>query len=178
MKYFVQIGGREVVVELDGGAIRVDGEPVTAVLEPLPGTPLRQLRVGDRSVVLDVVDRGRGAWELGHRGERWDAEVIDERTRHIRSLTGGERPRSGAGEVKAPMPGLVVRVLVEPGQRVEAGAGLVVLEAMKMENQIKAPAAGMVVSVRVEAGQAVEKGQVLVALGPLEEGLPGGAPAT
>ncbi len=56
------------------------------------------------------------------------------------------------------MPGLVLRVLVEPGQRVEAGAGLVVLEAMKMENQIKAPAAGVVEAVRVEAGTGGRKG--------------------
>ena len=166
MKYFVQIAGREVVVEITGDAVRVDGEPVAAVLEPLPGTPLCQLHLGDRTVVLEVASGERGTWELGHRGERWEAEVVDERTRHIRSLTGGDRVRSGAGEVKAPMPGLVVRLLVEPGQRVEAGAGLVVLEAMKMENQIKASAAGVVVALRVEAGHAVEKGQVLVVLGP------------
>jgi pyruvate carboxylase subunit B len=166
MKYFVQIAGREVVVELTGDAVRVDGELVSAVLEALPGTPLRQLHLGDRTVVLEVVSGGRGIWELGQRGERWEAEVIDERTRHIRSLTGGDRVRTGAGEVKAPMPGLVVRLLVEPGQRVEAGAGLVILEAMKMENQIKASAPGVVLALRVEAGQAVEKGQVLVVLGP------------
>ena len=56
------------------------------------------------------------------------------------------------------MPGLVVRVLVEAGQRVEAGAGLAVLEAMKMENQIKAPAAGVVRGLRVAAGPGGGKG--------------------
>jgi biotin carboxyl carrier protein len=60
------------------------------------------------------------------------------------------------------MPGLIVRVLVEPGQEVEAGAGLVVLEAMKMENELKASAAGTVSAIRSQAGEAVEKGQVLV----------------
>jgi biotin carboxyl carrier protein len=60
------------------------------------------------------------------------------------------------------MPGLVVRVLVEAGQEVEAGTGLVVLEAMKMENELKAPAGGTVSTVRSQAGEAVEKGQVLV----------------
>jgi pyruvate carboxylase subunit B len=60
------------------------------------------------------------------------------------------------------MPGLVVRVQVEPGVRVSAGDGLVVLEAMKMENELKAPAGGVVKRVRVAAGEAVEKGQVLV----------------
>jgi pyruvate carboxylase subunit B len=60
------------------------------------------------------------------------------------------------------MPGLVLRVLAEAGQEVGVGAGLVVLEAMKMENELKAPAAGMVGAIRVQPGQAVEKGQVLV----------------
>lgn len=164
MKYFVQVAGVEVEVAIEAGGVRVDGELVPAVLEPLPGTPLRQLRIGDRTMVYSVASPERGLWELGHRGERWEASVVDERTRHIRSLTGGGRQRVGAGEVKAPMPGLVLRVLVEEGQLVEAGAGLAVLEAMKMENQIKAPVAGVVVAVRVEAGKAVEKGQVLVVL--------------
>jgi pyruvate carboxylase subunit B len=142
----------------------VDGELIDAALEPLAGTPLQQLRLGERTLVFSMEAADRGEWALGYRGERWEASVIDERTRHIRSLTGDGRQRVGAGEVKAPMPGLVLRVLVEAGQQVEAGAGLVVLEAMKMENQIRAPAAGVVEAVRVEAGQAVEKGQILVVL--------------
>ena len=60
------------------------------------------------------------------------------------------------------MPGLVLRVEVTPGQKVAAGAGLVVLEAMKMENELKASAAALVRSVRVQAGEAVEKGQILI----------------
>jgi pyruvate carboxylase subunit B len=60
------------------------------------------------------------------------------------------------------MPGLVVRVQVEAGQNVAAGAGVVVLEAMKMENELRATVAGTVRTVRVRAGEAVEKGQVLV----------------
>jgi biotin carboxyl carrier protein len=164
VKYFVQVRGREFVVDIEGDGVWVDGAAVPAALEPLPGTPLRQLRIGGRTLVFSVEPTGRGSWELGSRGERWEASVIDERTRHIRSLAGEGRPRAGAGEVKAPMPGLVLRVLVVPGQRVEAGAGLAVLEAMKMENQIKAPVAGVVESVRVAAGTAVEKGQVLVVL--------------
>jgi biotin carboxyl carrier protein len=60
------------------------------------------------------------------------------------------------------MPGLVVKVLAEPGQAVAAGAGLVVLEAMKMENELKAPASGVVGAVLARAGEAVEKGQALI----------------
>lgn len=164
MRYFVQVLGQEFEVDIEPDGVRVDGVLVPAVLEALPGTPLRQLRMGAHTMVLSMESSRRGTWELGYRGERWEASVIDERTRHIRSLTGEGRQRAGAGEVKAPMPGLVLRVMVEPGQRVEAGAGLAVLEAMKMENQIKAPVAGVVEAVRVAAGTAVEKGQVLVVL--------------
>jgi len=88
--------------------------------------------------------------------------VLDERTRHIRSLAGGGDQRRAAGVLKAPMPGLVVRVQVQPGEKVAAGDPLVVLEAMKMENELKAGAPGVVKSVRVAPGEAVEKGQVLV----------------
>jgi pyruvate carboxylase subunit B len=65
------------------------------------------------------------------------------------------------------MPGLVVRVAATAGQAVAAGQGLIVLEAMKMENELRAPAAGRVTSVRVSEGQAVEKGQVLIEFGDL-----------
>jgi biotin carboxyl carrier protein len=88
--------------------------------------------------------------------------VMDERTRHIRSLTAGSTGARGPAPLRAPMPGLVVRVLVESGQEVAVGAGVVVLEAMKMENELKAPSAGVVGAIRVGAGEPVEKGQVLV----------------
>jgi biotin carboxyl carrier protein len=92
--------------------------------------------------------------------------VLDERARHIRSLTGGGERARGPAVLKAPMPGLVVRVQVEAGQPVAAGAGVVVLEAMKMENELRAAAAGVVRIVRVRPGEAVEKGQVLVEFDP------------
>ena len=105
---------------------------------------------------LGIESAGAGHWAITRRGERTEIEVIDERTRHIRSLTGaGDRPR-GPAALKAPMPGLVVRVQVEAGQSVAAGAGVVVLEAMKMENELRAAAAGTVRTVRVSAGEAVE----------------------
>jgi biotin carboxyl carrier protein len=65
-------------------------------------------------------------------------------------------------QVKAPMPGLVLRVLVEPGQKVTKGEPLLVLEAMKMENMIKAPGDAIVSSVKAQLGQAVEKNQILI----------------
>jgi biotin carboxyl carrier protein len=95
-------------------------------------------------------------------GERYEVEVVDERTRHIRSLTGSSDRGRGPGVLRAPMPGLVVRVQAQAGQAVSPGAGMVVLEAMKMENELRAASAGVVRAVRVAVGEAVEKGQVLV----------------
>ncbi|MGB0402504.1 MAG: acetyl-CoA carboxylase biotin carboxyl carrier protein subunit [Salibacteraceae bacterium] len=70
---------------------------------------------------------------------------------------------NGAAEdLLAPMPGLVLEILVKPGQEVEKGDSLLVLEAMKMENNIKCPADGVVKSIEIEKGQAVEKGQDLI----------------
>jgi biotin carboxyl carrier protein len=162
VRYFVSVGGRTVEVEVDGDRVTVGGQVLTAGLSRVPGTPLRQLLVDGRSVALAADPAGRGRWTLTRRGERWDAEVVDERTRHIRALTGGGEGARGPGALRAPMPGLVVRILVEAGQSVGPGAGLVVLEAMKMENELKAAAAGTVRGVRVKAGEAVEKGQVMV----------------
>jgi biotin carboxyl carrier protein len=72
------------------------------------------------------------------------------------------RPRSGDGRVKAPIPGLISRILVEPGATVTAGQPLVILEAMKMENEIRAPFDGVVQSVAIAVGQTVLRNTVLV----------------
>jgi biotin carboxyl carrier protein len=162
VKFIAFVAGQTVEVEVNGERVTVDGRPYSAVLGSLPGTPLRSLLLNGHPQPATVEALGRGRWLLTLAGDRWEVEVIDERTRHIRSLTSGGDHRRMAGVLKAPMPGLVVRVHAQPGDRVVAGAGIVVLEAMKMENELKAPASAQVKSVRVAPGEAVEKGQVLV----------------
>jgi len=101
---------------------------------------------------------------LGVVGERVEVEALDERSWQRQTHAA---PRAGPAEsrtVKAPMPGLVVRIEVAAGQPVLAGAGLVVVEAMKMENELRAPHAGVVATVHVAVGQAVERGAPLVTL--------------
>jgi biotin carboxyl carrier protein len=162
LKYFVKIEGREVPVEVEGDRVRVEGRELRAHLTVVPGTPLRHLLVGADSLALVVEPQDRGEWRLAVEGTSCLATVVDERTRHIQSLTGDSGKALGPAHLKAPMPGLVLRVLARVGEAVEAGRGLVVLEAMKMENELRASAAGVVVSIRVVQGQAVEKGQVLL----------------
>jgi pyruvate carboxylase subunit B len=168
VKYFVTVGGRESEVVVDGDRVTVGGSTCTASLRAIPGGPIRQLVIDGRPTVLTMRSAGRGQWNLGTGGDRWEAEAVDERTRHIRSLTAGAEGQRGPIALRAPMPGLVVKVLAEPGQEVAAGAGLVVLEAMKMENELKAPAAVVVLAVPARPGQAVEKGEVLVEFRPPE----------
>ena len=162
MKYFVTVLGREFEIEVDGERVTVAGRAYQASLGAVAGTPVRQLLLDGRSEALGVESAGGGLWTISRRGERCEVEVTDERTRHIRGLTGGADRARRPTVIKAPMPGLVVRVQVEAGQSVVSGAGVVVLEAMKMENELRAPAPGVVRTVRVRAGEPVEKGQVLV----------------
>jgi pyruvate carboxylase subunit B len=173
MKYYVRVGEppRTVEVEVQGTQVTVDGTPFEAQFAAVPGTPLYHLLLGKESwtVAVQPVEDGGSAggarWTLGVAGERVTVEALDERTRQIRALAGAQPVAPASGTVVAPMPGLVLRVLVEAGQHVAAGAGLVVVEAMKMENELRAARAAVVSQVHVEVGQVVERGAPLVTLG-------------
>jgi len=162
MKYVVTIGGQAIEVEVDGDRVTVAGRTRVAALGSLPGTPIRHLVLDGRLMTLAAKPGGGGRWEVTARGEYWDVEVIDERTRYIRGLAGAGGGRQQQRYLLAPMPGLVVRVPVAVDDQVAAGASLVVLEAMKMENELRAPAAATVRAVLVQPGQTVEKGEKLV----------------
>src|SRR5439155_10901483 len=138
-----------------------------------PGSPFIHRRLGQRSrTIAPQAARGRRPpsppprWALGAAGERFEIEVQDDRSRQIEALTGQGRKVAAGGVVKAPMPGLVVRVEVSVGQVVEAGEGLVVVEAMKMENELRASHRAIVEQIHVSAGDRVEKGAPLVTLSP------------
>jgi pyruvate carboxylase subunit B len=168
VKYIVDVNGERVTVDLDGTHAEVDGERIEVGLTAIPGTPVRLVRLGEQ--VHRVTARrgsGRGQWTLDVDGTRVAAEALDERLRAIRDLTAATEAASGPAPLIAPMPGLVVRIAVAVGDEVSAGQGLVVIEAMKMENELRSPSAGLVTAVRATTGQPVEKGAVLVELGPL-----------
>jgi pyruvate carboxylase subunit B len=163
VKYFVTIGSQTLEVTVEDGRVLVGGEAVDAQLVALSGTPLYHLLLGGQSWTVAAQPlEGVARWALGAVGERVEVTAVDERTRQQEALSGHSASPRGGGTVVAPMPGMVVRVEVVPGQRVEAGAGLVVVEAMKMENELRAARAGVVEAVHVTVGQAVEKGESLV----------------
>jgi biotin carboxyl carrier protein len=166
VKYVVDLNGKRSVISIEPEGLRVeDREPIPAELSEIEGTPVRLLKIGN-DVHRVVMERreGRGRYTLWVDGYRFDAEALDERTRAIRELSAQNAASSGPAPIKAPMPGLIVRVNVQVGDSVEAGQGVVVMEAMKMENELRAIASGNVKSVEVAPGQAVEKGALLVSL--------------
>jgi pyruvate carboxylase subunit B len=170
MRYTVSVGERTLEVELGAEGALVDGRPVDAALAHAAGTPVRGLRVGAETYRL-VAERGPGGrWRLHLRGRTLDVDVVDERTKAIRAMTGAGAAALGPRPIVAPMPGMVVKVEVGEGDVVESGQGIVIVEAMKMENELRASGPGRVTRVHVSRGQAVEKDQVLVDLEPIEPG--------
>ena len=165
--YEVEVGGRRLTVEVTGASVKVDGRLVSARLDAPGGSPVRSLVLDERAqaFVATAAD-GRGEWRIVIGADRLDVVALDERARAIRAMGAAQGKAAHAGAVTAPMPGLVVRVLVSEGERVEAGTGLIVIEAMKMENEIKAPAAGVVRRVLAGPGASVEKGAVLIEMEP------------
>ena len=165
MKYVVELGGERVEVELEGGSARIGDETCPAHVTDVAGTPVRLVTIGNE--VHRVVARrgpGRGRYTLWVDGYRFEAEALDERTRAIRDITAASTKPSGPAPVIAPMPGRIVRINVVPGDAVSAGQGVVVMEAMKMENELRASAAGTVKAVFTTVGATVEKGAVLIEL--------------
>jgi pyruvate carboxylase subunit B len=165
MRYIVDLNGERREVEVDGESVRLDGQALVGRVEEIEGTPVRLVTIGSE-VHRVIVRRGasRGAYTLWVDGFRFEGEALDERTRTIRDITAASSKATGPAPVVAPMPGLIVRVTVAPGDVVQAGQGLVVMEAMKMENELRASAAGTVKAVHASPGKAVEKGTILVEL--------------
>lgn len=125
-------------------------------IRPEPG--VLNLMYGGRSIEAGIVPFDEGV-EVDIRGLSHEVAVVDPRRKALR--TGAA---SAGGSVKTQMPGRVVRVLVEPGATVEKGTPLVVVEAMKMENEIKSPRDGVVSRIAVSEGDLVEARAVLVEL--------------
>ncbi len=181
MRYFVSIEGEEhtvEVTELPGGGFQVqsvtaqgDGEapgevlsaPVQARLEKSGYGALVQ--VGGRVFDLNLQGSVPGELQVFASGQRVQASVETARSRAAAKVRGQRAGGAGAGEVKSPMPGKVVKVLVSEGDVVEQGQPLVVVEAMKMENELTAPVAGVVRAVHVQAGDTVENSGKLVTVG-------------
>jgi biotin carboxyl carrier protein len=166
LRYYVTIRGRERVVDVAEGAngkasVTLDGRPVEADLVELHGATLHSLLLDGHSREM-VIEREGDRVDVWLDGERIEAVVRDEVSRAIAAVL--KAPAAGPSAVEAPMPGVVVSVPVKVGDAVEAGQPVVVVEAMKMQNELVAEMAGVVASVDVKPGQTVDRGAILVRL--------------
>jgi acetyl/propionyl-CoA carboxylase alpha subunit len=165
VKYIVEIGGERHEVDLDGPEATLDGTATSASVSEVEGSPVRLVTIGGVQHRVVVRREGpKGRYVLWLDGWRFEVEALDERARTIRDLSAAAAVAAGPAPVVAPMPGLIVRVHVQVGDEVAAGQPVVVMEAMKMENELRAPAAGRVRAIAAQPGKAVEKGAVLVEL--------------
>ena len=165
MKYYVSIHGRphevRVVERLGELQVEVDGKPMAIEYEEVDRLGQVAVRVGRKSFGISI-EGDEHTLTATIAGHVYAVEIEDERERAAHAAA--RAAAKGGGLVKSIMPGVVVQVLVQPGQAVEKGQSLLVLEAMKMQNEIAAPADGVVKQVHVTEGAAVGSGAKLVTL--------------
>lgn len=167
MKYFAKISQKEYELELkrshEGIALLLNGKPKHAELKRIGESSLFSLIVDNRSYQL-FIEEATGGYSVSVEGDKHFVELEDEKARFIRSLTKSDEKEKSLTEIKAPMPGLIVSVTVSEGQKIKKGERLIIIEAMKMENEIRANGDGTVKKVLVKEKESVEKDGVLLVL--------------
>jgi len=161
MKLAVKLNARDhaIDVSIEGNRLRgtVDGNAIEAdAVEVSPG--IYSVLIGGCAFEVRVEACGAGL-QINMDGREYSATIRDPRQWHRRDAS--EMETQGRQKVAAPMPGKIVRLLVRAGDQVEAGQGVVVVEAMKMQNEVRAPKSGKVEKLLVSEGQAVTAGETL-----------------
>ena len=169
MRLNAEIEGERVTLEVKREGVRVFAEVGGRRYE------LEARRVGEGEYLMTSAGRvyecrvgaeagaeagGRGGLRVSVGAREYGVTLTD--PKHLRGASAGGGEQGGRAQIKAPMPGKVVRVLVEAGQAVEAGQPVVVVEAMKMQNELKSPKSGTVAELRAAPGSTVNAGDVLV----------------
>lgn len=167
MKYFATVNEQVYEIDIDHhGRVTVDGSELAADMRLVGGNNLYSLLVDNASyeVLMDPENDSHSTYRIMTRGLQYVVRVQDERSRRLALVDRNLRPPDGELLIKAPIPGLVVKAPVQPGQEVAEGDTLIILEAMKMENELRAPRAGVVHEVKVSPGAQVQLGQTLLTL--------------
>ena len=156
-------GTRQFELQRNGDTYRVvnEGEEFTTVDARPVANDRWSLLVGSRSYEAKVT-RDKTTYRVEIDGRSFSFDLTDPAKAMIRRAGAGAH---GPGRIAAPMPGRIVRLLVGLGQEVRRGEGVVVVEAMKMENELTAPRDGVVTEIGVDEGQAVEGGVTLAVIG-------------
>ncbi|PIU45390.1 MAG: hypothetical protein COS95_04020 [Ignavibacteriales bacterium CG07_land_8_20_14_0_80_59_12] len=162
--YTVRIGKRKFDVEFrNDGTILLNGEEKDWTFQMIgPHQAVVSSPVRTRAFVLAGREENRVL--LHSSGREANCEVMDQRLELLQRVRGASAALQSVSEIRAPMPGLIVKVKVNEGESVRPGTNLLVLEAMKMENEIRSVQYGVVEKIHVKQGMAVEKNQPLVKL--------------
>jgi acetyl/propionyl-CoA carboxylase alpha subunit len=177
MKYYVELGETEVGLEVlhnqEGTVInRIEGDEIVGVTHvdfapvhsnPLTGEGLYSLIANGKSYELYVEPNEHGL-RIALRGNRFDIHVLTDREWRLKKVAPRQVTHSGELNITAPMPGLVKAILAEVGAVVSKGQRLLVLEAMKMENDITSPVDGKVTKINIQPGTVVEGGKLLISI--------------
>ena len=163
MKYYTRVDNTEYEVEINGESIVLNGEPVNVDLMRSGAAELYSVLFGGRSYEM-LVNADRFNYTINVRGVQFQVQVEDERARRMNRARRLPTLPEGELAITAPIPGLVVRVLVAEGDSIEEGQPVVLLEAMKMENELRAMRGGIVKSVLAAAGQRVDQNAPLIIL--------------
>jgi biotin carboxyl carrier protein len=159
--YWVSIGEHEFQVRIHGNQLTVDGEPVDVNLIPLNGHGMHLLRRNQQALEMHFSPQDASNYQVLVGGHLVQAQVKKAglwKNSHARTAQ--------QGDLRAPMPGLVVSIHVTEGAYVEKGDLLAVVESMKMQMQMRSAISGFVRGIDVKPGQQVDKGQVLVRVDP------------
>jgi acetyl/propionyl-CoA carboxylase alpha subunit len=169
VRFIARHGGEEIPIEVErqGRVYRVRMGDRWLVADVVNAGPyLRSLRLEDGTQLTLVHDREGTMHQISLADSIIHVDITDPLSLKRK---GREDELGAGGLIRALMPGRIVRVMVKKGESVRKGGGLLVLEAMKMENEIQAPADGIVEQVFVEPGQTVESGAELLHLAPLDQ---------
>jgi biotin carboxyl carrier protein len=176
MKYIATIiptgvpvgAGRTYEIEVgEDGLLHMGDQTFNADLRAIGSLDLYSLLLNNKSYEVHVQETERNGYRVmissqGYEG--YEVRVLDERAYRASQVSGAMAGGASDSAVKAPIPGLVVKVLVEEGAEVAAGQTLVILEAMKMENELRAPRPGVIATIKAKPGNSVNQGDVLVTL--------------
>ena len=166
-RYYVDGEGQTLAIDFEERGeqleVRVGDDRMIVDLKQVIGPSLFSLIIDNQSYEIFAEEQD-GEYGILIAGELFRLQVQDEWARRLANIQRKSRVPEGEIPVRAPMPGVVLAIEVAAGERVAHGQGLVVLGAMKMENQIKSPRDGTVKSLNCEQGQTVEQGRVLVVL--------------
>jgi len=166
MKYISKVFDKEIKLELsdtgtDSFDVHLSNHTVPLQIFKTDSHDKISALIGNRSYELEI-NKNESGYVIQYKGNRYKISVEDERLQQFKKFSNHATNDVEEKDLKAPMPGLIVATEVEPGQKVKTGQGLVIIEAMKMENEIKATRDVTIKDIIIKEGQPVDKNQILM----------------